>query len=101
MISLQTLIYVIKAGAMLFTCCSAGKRSRLSLAGMAKAALPWWEVLILSFMAGMYIGVGGVFSIMVAGGVSGAGITGSSAAGVANREYLSASGSQLSRELVV
>jgi formate/nitrite transporter FocA (FNT family) len=56
---------------------------------MAKAALPWWELFILAFMAGMYVSVGGVFSVMIAGGVSGAGVPGSSAAGLANRAFLS------------
>lgn len=37
-------------------------------AGMAKAVLPWWEGLLLSFMAGMYISAGASFSVIIAGG---------------------------------
>jgi formate/nitrite transporter FocA (FNT family) len=54
---------------------------------MAKAALPWWELFILAFMAGMYVGVGGTFAVMIAGGISGAGTPGSPAIGPANRTY--------------
>lgn len=39
-------------------------------AAMAKALLPWWEVLLLGFMAGAYVGVGGTFAVMIAGGIS-------------------------------
>lgn len=43
------------------------------LPGVAKSLLPWWECFLLSFMAGAYVGVGGTFAIMVAGGTTGPG----------------------------
>lgn len=42
-------------------------------AGIAKGELPWWETLLLGFMAGAYVAVGGTFAVMMTGGFTGPG----------------------------
>jgi hypothetical protein len=40
-------------------------------AGMAKAALPWADLIVKSFLGGVFISLGGLFDLIVAGGAPG------------------------------
>lgn len=39
-------------------------------AGITKAELPWWQISVRGFLAGAFIALGGLFSIIVAGGLT-------------------------------
>ena len=43
----------------------------VSQAGVAKAKLPWADLMVKSFLGGMFISLGGLFDLVVAGGATG------------------------------
>lgn len=40
-------------------------------AGVAKAKLPWMDLIVKSFLGGIFISLGGLFDLVVAGGATG------------------------------
>lgn len=43
----------------------------IAQAGVAKAKLPWADLIVKSFLGGMFISLGGLFDLVVAGGATG------------------------------